>query len=57
VSAHISRVVSEVKGHTRPGSIVLSHDNGQPNTIAAYQHLLPWLQERFTLEGLPASGL
>jgi peptidoglycan/xylan/chitin deacetylase (PgdA/CDA1 family) len=56
-SAHISRVVSEVKGHTRPGSIVLSHDNGQPNTITAYQYLLPWLQERFTLAGLPAGGL
>ena len=56
-SAHISRVVSEVKGRTRPGSIVLSHDNGQPNTITAYRYLLPWLQERFTLEGLPASGL
>ena len=56
-SAHISRVVSAVKGRTRPGSIVLSHDNGQPNTITAYQYLLPWLQERFTLEELPASGL
>ncbi|MET7422519.1 polysaccharide deacetylase family protein [Dactylosporangium sp. NPDC005555] len=56
-SAHISRVVSHVKGHTRPGSIVLSHDNGQPNTITAYQDLLPWLQERFTLAGLPAAGL
>ncbi|WP_433605767.1 polysaccharide deacetylase family protein [Dactylosporangium sp. CA-139114] len=56
-SAHISRVVNEVQRHTRPGSIVLSHDNGQPNTITAYQYLLPWLQERFTLEGLPAAGL
>jgi hypothetical protein len=36
---------------------VLSHDNGQPNTITAYQQLLPWLQEHFTLEGLPAAGL
>jgi peptidoglycan-N-acetylglucosamine deacetylase len=56
-SAHIARVVREVHNHTRPGSIVLSHDNGQPNTITAYQSLLPWLQERFTLEGLPAAGL
>lgn len=56
-SAHISRVVNQVKAHTRPGSIVLSHDNGQPNTVTAYQYLLPWLQERFTLAGLPPSGL
>ncbi|MEU7872985.1 polysaccharide deacetylase family protein [Dactylosporangium sp. NPDC049140] len=56
-SAHISRVIGDIQHNTRPGSIVLSHDNGQPNTITVYQHLLPWLQERFTLEGLPAAGL
>ncbi|WP_433063890.1 polysaccharide deacetylase family protein [Dactylosporangium sp. CS-033363] len=56
-SAHIARVVNAVQHHVRPGSIVLSHDNGQPNTITAYDHLLPWLQERFTLAGLPPEGL
>ncbi|WP_432991810.1 polysaccharide deacetylase family protein [Dactylosporangium sp. CA-233914] len=55
-AAHIARVVGDVQHHVRPGSIVLSHDNGQPNTITAYQSLLPWLQERYALEGLPPSG-
>ncbi|GIM91416.1 polysaccharide deacetylase family protein [Paractinoplanes toevensis] len=50
--AHIARVIAEVKKHVRPGSIVLSHDFNQPDTIAAYQKLLPWLTENFTL-GIP----
>ncbi|MEU4238133.1 polysaccharide deacetylase family protein [Actinoplanes sp. NPDC026619] len=52
-AAHIARVVATVKKHVRPGSIVLSHDFNQPDTIAAYQKLLPWLKENFTL-GIPA---
>ncbi|GAA2613249.1 polysaccharide deacetylase family protein [Paractinoplanes durhamensis] len=50
--AHIARVIAEVKKHVKPGSIVLSHDFNQPDTIAAYQKLLPWLKENFTL-GIP----
>ena len=50
--AHIARVIAEVKKHVRPGSIVLSHDFNQPDTVAAYQKLLPWLTENFTL-GIP----
>jgi peptidoglycan/xylan/chitin deacetylase (PgdA/CDA1 family) len=52
--AHIERVIASVQRHTRPGSIVLSHDNAQPDTIAAYRILLPWLKERFQLAPLPA---
>jgi len=43
-----------VQRYTKPGSIVLSHDNGQPDTIEAYRTLLPWLKERFELAPLPA---
>jgi peptidoglycan/xylan/chitin deacetylase (PgdA/CDA1 family) len=49
---HVDRVVAEVEKHVRNGSIVLSHDYNQPQTIVAYETLLPWLTERFTL-GLP----
>lgn len=51
--AHIGRVVAVVKNRTRPGSIVLAHDNGQPNTVIAFQQLLPWLKAHFTLIGMP----
>ncbi|MEV8513760.1 polysaccharide deacetylase family protein [Dactylosporangium sp. NPDC051484] len=50
---HINRVIAHVKSQTRQGSIVLSHDNGQPDTIVAYRQLIPWMQRYFTLEGLP----
>jgi peptidoglycan/xylan/chitin deacetylase (PgdA/CDA1 family) len=52
--AHIARVIGAVQKYTRPGSIVLSHDNGQPDTIEAYRTLLPWLKARFNLVALPA---
>lgn len=51
-AAHTARVIGEIKKHVRPGSIVLSHDFNQPDTIAAYEKLLPWLKENFTL-GIP----
>jgi len=51
-AAHIARVVAAIKKHVKPGSIVLSHDFNQPDTIAAYEKLLPWLTENFTL-GIP----
>jgi peptidoglycan/xylan/chitin deacetylase (PgdA/CDA1 family) len=55
-AAHTARVIADVKKHVRPGSIVLSHDFNQPDTIAAYEKLLPWLKENFTLgiPGVPA---
>ena len=51
-AAHVERVVAEVEKLVRPGSIVLSHDFEQPNTVDAYAILLPWLTERFEL-GFP----
>jgi peptidoglycan/xylan/chitin deacetylase (PgdA/CDA1 family) len=49
---HVARVIKNIQDNTKPGAIVLSHDFGQPDTIDAYEKLIPWLQERFTL-GLP----
>jgi peptidoglycan/xylan/chitin deacetylase (PgdA/CDA1 family) len=51
-AAHTARVIADIKKHVKPGSIVLSHDFNQPDTIAAYKKLLPWLTEHFTL-GIP----
>jgi peptidoglycan-N-acetylglucosamine deacetylase len=51
--AHIARVIADVQRNTVPGAIVLSHDNGQPDTIEAYKTLIPWLKARFTLAALP----
>jgi peptidoglycan/xylan/chitin deacetylase (PgdA/CDA1 family) len=51
--AHIDRVVAAVKSQVRQGSVVLSHDNKQPDTIAAYRVLLPWLKARLTLIAMP----
>jgi peptidoglycan/xylan/chitin deacetylase (PgdA/CDA1 family) len=50
---HKARVIRQVEKHTRQGAIVLSHDYAQPDTIAAYRELLPWLRKRFRLEALP----
>jgi peptidoglycan/xylan/chitin deacetylase (PgdA/CDA1 family) len=50
---HRKKIVKIVQKHTRPGSIVLSHDYAQPDTIAAYRTLLPWLKKRFKLVALP----
>ncbi|WP_250035526.1 polysaccharide deacetylase family protein [Paractinoplanes maris] len=51
--AHQAKVVAQIEKHCRPGAIVLSHDYGQPDTIAAYRKLLPWLKKRYTLVALP----
>jgi peptidoglycan-N-acetylglucosamine deacetylase len=50
--AHVERLIHDIKRDTRPGAIVLSHDNRQPTTIEAYKVLLPWLKERFQLVAL-----
>ncbi|MEU4220103.1 polysaccharide deacetylase family protein [Actinoplanes sp. NPDC026623] len=50
---HIDKVIKSVQKEVRPGSIVLSHDFNQPDTIRAYDELLPWLIDRFEL-GLPS---
>ncbi|MEU4694377.1 polysaccharide deacetylase family protein [Actinoplanes sp. NPDC023714] len=50
--AHRKKIVKIVQKHTRPGSVVLSHDYAQPDTIAAYKTLLPWLRHRYKLIAL-----
>jgi peptidoglycan/xylan/chitin deacetylase (PgdA/CDA1 family) len=52
-TAHEAKVVHAVKKHVGKGAIVLSHDYGQPTTIAAYRKLIPWLQKRYRLIALP----
>jgi peptidoglycan/xylan/chitin deacetylase (PgdA/CDA1 family) len=53
-TAHVDRLIHDIKRDTRPGAIVLSHDNKQPTTIEAYKVLLPWLKDRFQL--IPLQG-
>jgi peptidoglycan/xylan/chitin deacetylase (PgdA/CDA1 family) len=47
-SAHIARVIAEIHKSVQPGSIILSHDFNQPDTIEAYGKMLPWLTANFT---------
>ncbi len=49
---HQSMVIRSVKKHVSDGAIVLSHDYAQPDTIKAYEKLIPWLKKRFTLIAL-----
>jgi peptidoglycan/xylan/chitin deacetylase (PgdA/CDA1 family) len=49
---HRARVISRVEHNTHAGAIVLSHDYAQPDTIAAYRTLVPWLKKRYQLTGL-----
>jgi peptidoglycan/xylan/chitin deacetylase (PgdA/CDA1 family) len=48
-AAHQARIVATVQRRVHQGSIVLSHDCGQPDTIEAYRILLPWLKNRYWL--------
>jgi peptidoglycan-N-acetylglucosamine deacetylase len=49
---HRARVIGRVERNTHAGAIVLSHDYAQPDTIAAYRTLLPWLRKRYRLVAL-----
>jgi hypothetical protein len=51
-TAHTDRVIAAVQKDVRPGSIILSHDYHQPDTITAYETLLPWLTQNFEI-GMP----
>jgi peptidoglycan-N-acetylglucosamine deacetylase len=51
-TAHTDRVIAAVQKDVRPGSIILSHDFHQPDTITAYETLLPWLTQNFEI-GMP----
>jgi peptidoglycan-N-acetylglucosamine deacetylase len=55
-AAHVERVVADVRKSVKPGAIVLSHDFNQPDTIKAYEQLLPWLAENFELGTPPVAG-
>jgi hypothetical protein len=52
-ATHRAKVIRSVERHTHAGSIVLSHDYAQPDTIAAYRTLIPWLQKRYQLIPMP----
>jgi peptidoglycan/xylan/chitin deacetylase (PgdA/CDA1 family) len=54
-ATHRSRVIAAVKHRVHKGSIVLSHDYAQPDTIAAYRTLLPWLKHHYKLIALPTA--
>jgi peptidoglycan-N-acetylglucosamine deacetylase len=46
----VNHIVSTVEAQVRPGSVILSHDRKEhPDTITAYQTLLPWLLQRYQL--------
>lgn len=51
-TAHVDRLIHDLKRDIKPGAIVLSHDNKQPTTIEAYKVLLPWLKQNFQLIAL-----
>jgi peptidoglycan-N-acetylglucosamine deacetylase len=53
--AMINHMTAIVQRETRPGSIILSHENGKPHTVVAYRSLLPWLKSHFRLIALPTS--
>jgi len=48
--AHMTQLVQR---QTRPGSMILSHENRKPHTVTAYRTLLPWLKARYRLVALP----
>jgi peptidoglycan/xylan/chitin deacetylase (PgdA/CDA1 family) len=52
-AAHRAKVISAVEKHVRKGAVILSHDYAQPDTIAAYHVLIPWLRHRYQLIALP----
>ncbi len=46
----VNHVISAVQQQTHPGAVILSHDRKEhPDTITAYQTLLPWLLARYQL--------
>jgi peptidoglycan/xylan/chitin deacetylase (PgdA/CDA1 family) len=52
-AAHRARVITTVEKRVGKGAIILSHDYNQPDTIAAYRTLIPWLRHRYRLVALP----
>jgi peptidoglycan/xylan/chitin deacetylase (PgdA/CDA1 family) len=52
-SAHRAKVIAKIEKHAGPGAIILSHDYAQPDTIAAYRTLIPYLRKHYKLIALP----
>jgi len=50
----IKHIMDVVRHGTRRGSIILAHDLRTPDTIRAFDQVLPWLKAHFKLEPLPA---
>jgi peptidoglycan/xylan/chitin deacetylase (PgdA/CDA1 family) len=51
--AMINHIVEVIRHGTRRGSIILAHDLRTPDTIRAFDAVLPWLKAHFKLEPLP----
>jgi peptidoglycan-N-acetylglucosamine deacetylase len=49
----VNQIISSVKTKTRPGTVILAHDLGRPDTITAFRHVLPWLKAEYALVALP----
>lgn len=49
---HVAKIVDTVRQQVSKGAIVLSHDYQQPDTITAYEQLIPWLKARYRLIAL-----
>jgi peptidoglycan/xylan/chitin deacetylase (PgdA/CDA1 family) len=46
----VNHIISAVEQQVRPGGVILSHDRKEhPDTVTAYQTLLPWLLARYQL--------
>jgi peptidoglycan/xylan/chitin deacetylase (PgdA/CDA1 family) len=52
----IRHMTKMVRRDARPGAVILSHDLAKPFTVTAYDALLPWLKQRFTLIALPVAA-
>jgi peptidoglycan/xylan/chitin deacetylase (PgdA/CDA1 family) len=46
----VNQIITTVEKQVHPGSVILSHDRAQhPDTVTAYETLLPWLLARYKL--------
>ncbi len=46
----VNQIITTVEKQVHPGSVILSHDRKEhPDTVTAYQTLLPWLLARYQL--------
>ncbi len=46
----VNHIIGAVEAQVKPGAVILSHDRSQhPDTVTAYQTLLPWLLARYQI--------